>query len=361
MKIMYDHQVFSFQRVGGISRYFCEIAQNLPADIEYNISGIYSNNLYLEESFNGKFCHFFPNNTFKGKDRIVDIPNKIDSIIQCAKGKYDIFHPTYYDPYFLKINKKPFVLTIHDMIHEKFAEYLNKENKIVEFKKGLAYKADHIIAVSNNTKNDILQYYDRINPDKISVIYHGNSLIYKEDINSIKTIKNYLLYTGERTRYKNFYKFIDAVSDLLIDHDIDLVCTGSKFTQSELSLFKQKKISLHVHNIYVKDSEMFSLYRNALAFIFPSLYEGFGIPILEAFAAECPVVLSNSSCFPEIAGDGGAYFDPNDIDSIKTEVENVIIDSDLRTGLINKGNERIKLFNWKNSADETAKVYRSLI
>jgi len=356
---MYDYQAFTFQKVGGVSRYFCEIIRNLPDEFEYEVSGIVSNNLYLNEMLKKKSFNFFPNNTIKGKDRIIEIPNKIDSIYKCCKVQYDIFHPTYYDPYFLKYNKKPFILTIHDMIHEKFAEYIPKEKSITGFKKELAYKANHIIAVSNNTKNDILHYYEKINPDKVSVIYHGNSL-FKVGKSEISFQYNYILYTGERTRYKNFKLLINAISDLLIKYDLHLVCTGSKFTADEYEIFMNEKISSRVHNVYVKDSEMFSLYNQAVAFVFPSLYEGFGIPILEAFASGCPAIISNSSSLPEIAGNAAMYFNPIEIDDIRNSIENVITNSNLRKILIEKGYERVKDFNWSKASLETSKIYKSI-
>ena len=102
------------------------------------------------------------------------------------------------------------------------------------------------------------------------------------------------------------------------------------------------------------------MYAHAICFVYPSLYEGFGVPILESWAMKCPIALSSTSCFPEIAENAGLYFDPNNIDDIKDKVEQLINDSKLQNDLINKGTERIKKFNWSDKIDETFSIYNSL-
>ncbi len=359
LKVLFDHQTFSLQKFGGISRYFCELMKNLPQDIIYENSGLYSNNIYLQENFKGLYKSFFSGTEFRGKKTAINFPNKIDSVLKCSKGNYDVFHPTYYDPYFLKVNKKPFVLTVHDMAHEKFPAFL-KNDPAREFKNQLIYKADHIIAISEFTKRELLYFFDKLNPDNISVIYHGNSLS-SDRINVVPSLERYLLFTGGRAEYKNFFALINAISSILIKYNIRLICTGSPFTIAELEHFKEKKIADKVIHQYASDQELFSLYANAIAFIFPSFYEGFGIPILEAFAASCPVVLSSASCLPEIAGDAALYFDPQNTDEMANAIERTVTDSNLRAALIEKGNERLKLFNWSESAMLTAGVYKGLV
>jgi len=289
-------------------------------------------------------------------------PNTCDSIIKCLKGNYDIFHPTNYDPYFLKINKKPFVITIHDMIHEKFPNYFANDQETARCKKELAYKCNHIIAVSENTKKDILYFYKDIKPEKISVIYHGNSLRkVDENYSKAEYLNNYLLFIGDRIYYKNFELFITAVCKILIEHDLYLICTGKNFSSEEIKLFENNKISDRVKHNYVSDNKLYSLYQNAIAFIFPSLYEGFGIPVLESFAAGCPAILSNASSLPEVGGDAALYFDPNSRDDMNSAIEKVVTNSFLRDELILKGKKRLKLFDWENAALRTANVYRNLV
>jgi glycosyltransferase involved in cell wall biosynthesis len=359
LKVLFDHQTFSLQKFGGISRYFCELMKNLPQDITYENSGIFSNNIYIQDNFKGLYKEFFSGKTIKGERTLINIPNKLDSVFKCAQGNYDVFHPTYYDPYFLKTNKKPFVLTVHDMAHEKFPLYFKNDPALI-YKSKLIYKADHIIAISEYTKNELLYFFDKLNPDNISVIHHGNSLDSNIE-NEFHNLGRYLLFTGGRSLYKNFLPLIDSISSLLIKYDIRLICTGAPFTAKELRHFEEKKIANMVVHHYVSDEELFSLYKNAIAFIFPSVYEGFGIPILESFAASCPVVLSNASCLPEIAGDAAVYFDPQSTDEIAAAVERIVTDSNLREVLIEKGRERLQLFNWSKAANLTAEVYRKIV
>ncbi|MDD2995042.1 MAG: glycosyltransferase family 1 protein [Paludibacter sp.] len=361
MKILYDHQIFTMQNIGGISRYFCEIIKNLPSEIDWELSGVFSNNLYANNYFRNKYSEFFPNNNFKGKFRIVDAINKLDSYRSICKTDYDVLHPTYYDPYFLKKNIKPFVVTFHDMIHEKVLD--KHGDKIIKYKRELAYRSSHIIAVSEYTKMDILDIYSDIDPNKISVIYHGNSLKKKNecDVQIEYQRKKYILFVGARESYKNFLFLVKSIFNLLIKYDLELICTGKPFNNEELKLFYELKIVSRVFHKYVSDAQMSELYNNALFFVFPSFYEGFGIPILEAFASNCPVVLSDSSCFPEIAGDAAKYFDPTSQDSINNSVEELILNENYRRELILKGNARLCLFNWFDAANKTYSVYQSIV
>jgi glycosyltransferase involved in cell wall biosynthesis len=111
---------------------------------------------------------------------------------------------------------------------------------------------------------------------------------------------------------------------------------------------------------FVSDEQLSELYSKAIAFVFPSLYEGFGIPVLEAFASQCPAVLANSSSLPEISGDAAVYFDPFSIDDMRNQIERVICSPSLQNELIEKGKEQVKIFSWEKCAKETMEVYNSL-
>lgn len=389
MKILYDHQIFSLQQYGGISRYFYELLKDYSENVNINcdLALQYSDNFYLfdgESPFNFKRIpvdEFFWGLKFKGKAKIhrtlarlgliyhPSISNKKISVKKINENGYDIFHPTYYDDYFLKyIKGKPFVLTIYDMIHEKYEGVFFKENDLtVKRKKVLAQKAERIIAISENTKKDIMQYYG-ISEKKINVVYLGHSLNSKiptkeDDIIQCLSYK-YILYVGDRHIYKNFLFFLESISELLLnDNDLYLICAGGKpFNSNELKIMENKQIHRKIIYINVNsDSVLKGLYEKALVFVYPSIYEGFGIPILEAFSCGCPVVLSNSSSFPEVAADAGEYFNPEDKDSIKESIKNVMYDDLRRNELIKKGYKRLQLFSWENTAKETAKVYESII
>lgn len=366
MTILFDHQIFSNQIYGGISRYFCELMKNFENDneIEYELSLRYSNNHYLKQLDNFPCKPFFENFTFRGKHRLINFLNERISKKFISKGDYDVFHPTYYDPYFLNfLNNKPFVLTVYDMIYEIYPEMFSSEDKTAERKKLLAQEATKIIAISKSTKRDIIRFFG-IDENKIEVIYLGNSLnINKsDDVINIELPEKYILFVGNRRGYRNFDLFIKAITPLLLeDAELNVVCTGGKFSNTEIEKFKSLNIKDKVFQYSVSDNILAYLYQRAIVFVFPSLYEGFGIPILESFVCGCPVLVGKVSSLPEIAGDAGVYFDPTNIVSIYDTVKRIIYDKELRKNLKLKGFQRVKNFSWEKAAEKTKSLYESII
>lgn len=363
MKILYDHQIFTAQKYGGISRYYCELYSHISqvSDIIPKISVFYSENAYYSQLFPHKI--HIPENNFPGKQTSIHLLNKYYSIIHLIKKNYEIFHPTYYDPYFLQyIKGKPFVLTVHDMIHELFPQYFSLDDTTIRDKKRLIEMADSIIAVSQNTKRDIIKYYD-IDEKIINVIYHGNSLYTTQKPGSLIFPSDYILFVGDRHTYKNFYRFLKAIAPILSKYpSLHLVCAGGKgFSQQETALMNNLSIRKKVVWYPITNETLYHIYKNALCFVFPTLYEGFGIPILESFFSGCPSVLSTGGSLPEIGGDAAVYFDPYDEESIRHCIENVIADESLRTKLREKGYRRVKEFSWMETARKTVEVYQRTI
>ncbi len=367
MKVLYDHKIFTIQIYGGISRYFCELLKNFESDdeIEYKVSLKYSNNYYLKELNHFPCKTFFERYSFKGKYRLLNVINRKISEKYISRGVYDIFHPTYYDPYFLNfLNSKPFILTIYDMIHEIYPEMFSSKDKTSGRKETLAQKATKIIAISENTKRDIIKFFG-IGANKIEVIYLGNSFnINKDDKTvNIMTPEKYIFFVGSRRSYKNFELFINAVSPLINDdNELNIVCAGGgKFNDMEIEKLKNLKIKNKVFYYSGNDSVLAYLYQKAVAFVFPSLYEGFGIPILEAFSCGCPVIASKTSSLPEVAGDAAIYFDPTNKLSISSSIQKVIYDNNLINQLIYKGYQRVKEFTWEKTAKKTKKLYENIL
>ena len=365
MKILFDHQTFSIQRYGGISRYFFELMQQFSRrqDIRFDLPVLLSNNEYLKLAAFSRHYSVLEWLKIKGQRKLMRTVNGILCSRAIRKGDYDILHPTYYDPYFLNyVGSKPFVLTFYDMINEKFPLMYNPDPSLVS-KKMLAHKASHIIAISNNTKKDIIEIFG-IDERKISVIHLATSLCSQltGDASKMELPDTFLLFVGDRSGYKNFDLFIEAVAALLQnDNELKVVCGGGgKFNSAEMSLFASHGISERILYFDINDARLTRLYSKALAFVFPSRYEGFGIPLLEAMSVGCPVVCSNTSSFPEVVGNAGEYFDPTSIDSIRTSVENVLQSSERQSDLTAKGFERCKLFTWEKCAAETLAVYMSL-
>lgn len=373
------------QRYGGISRYFCELMNQLSIDVDLNISlGLqFSNNenLLAQASLNKYWSNNMydnshlltalnvPNRSYNNSI-ILKIINQHESTRILKKQNYDIFHPTYYNPYFLKhLKNKPFILTIHDMIHELYPDSFSFFDRTKTWKSQLIKRADQIIAISESTKKDIIKLYD-IDPNLIHVVYHGNPL--EETIkcvdehNEIDTSminRRYILFVGNREGYKNFPFLCASISQLINkEKNLFLYCAGGQaFTPMEISLFEEHNIKSKVCHIKPNDCILKQLYKNAEAFIFPSLYEGFGLPILEAFSCGCPTILSNTSSFPEIGGNAAIYFDPKDQSSLSYAIDAVLFDTEYRDILITKGFDRVKDFSWSESAKKTKKIYESIL
>ena len=173
----------------------------------------------------------------------------------------------------------------------------------------------------------------------------------------------YLLYVGNRrSQFKNFRNLAQAFAIILKKHHgIKLICTGSEFTSDELTFFADLGISDSMLQIYANENTMAQLYRDAEMFVYPSVYEGFGLPLLESMVYSCPVACSNTSCFPEIAGNAAVYFDPHDIDSIIDTIDRLLVDSILRTNICNNGKVQLEKYSWDKCAQEHLDVYRSLM
>jgi glycosyltransferase involved in cell wall biosynthesis len=357
MNILYDNQIFTTQKFGGISRYFYELIRNLDNDITYELPIYLSNNQYIANKDISKHFSFFSTVEFRGKQRVMNIANKF-AFWHVVKRDFDVLHPTYYDPYFLKyISSKPFVLTVHDMIHEKYAEF--GDTTTTKNKRLLCERAAKIIAISENTKKDLIDIFN-IEEKKIQVIYEGQSLN-PHKIRSMNLPNRYILFVGQRGGYKNFMRFINAFAMVAEqEKELHLICTGRTFTKDEVCLFNHLKIKHLVQRLFVDDDRLTELYERATLFVFPSEYEGFGIPILEAFACGCPVVLSNTSCFPEIAGDAGLYFDPLNSDSMAVVMQKVLLSEGIREEMIKKGYSRLAHFSWQKMGREISSLYKSV-
>lgn len=367
MKILYDHQIFTNQQYGGISRYFFELIKRYDIiENSCDVATIFSDNAYYNKDINSNLKSFFPNSKFKGKQRIVTYLNELKSLKSIQKGAFDIFHPTYYNNYFLdQIKGKPLVVTFYDMIDEKFSnqfESMKADTKIYNQKKILLEHASKVVSISETTKNDIIELFD-VDPAKIDVVYLGNSLTVSDKELTREINDEYILFVGNRGIYKNFDFFITAIAPLLIDANLKLICAGGgDFSPQEIFLIQSLKLEDRVFFKKISNDDVLAnYYTHALFFCFPSLYEGFGIPVLESFACGCPALLSNGGSLPEIGGDAALYFDPTNGESLIKSAEELINNNFLRLKLKEKGYERLKQFSWDTTFLETLEVYKSVM
>ena len=359
MKIYYDYQILLGQKYGGISRYFFELASAISRTNDAEVS--FCAPLYRSTYFECYFHHHSIRGFF---EKHLGFCNKIDrlsSVLNMKTVNYDIIHPTFYDPYLLGKYNGKLVITVYDMIQEKLPQYFIKD-KTIENKHTMMEMADHVIAISESTKRDILNVYPDIDENKISVIYIASNF-HKMTDDSVadKFPKQYILFVGNRTGYKNFDLFFDSIKPLLeADGSLYLICLGGgKFSANELE--KQGVLHERIIQMDVNDSILSYGYSHALCFVFPSLYEGFGIPTLEAFACDCPVVLSNTSSMPEVGGNAAVYIDPYDSKDIYAKVRNVIKNESLRKTMVEKGRQQLLKFNWDNIAKQTLECYKDVL
>lgn len=367
MKILYDNQIFSIQIFGGASKYYYELLNKIPVS-EWETTTLFSNNEYIRNRNLFHYLDFMPKHYFKGKSTLMDLLNRPYTLFKLKYGNYDVFHQTYYETYYFKaIKGKKMVTTFHDMNYSKFKEFYTKTltndvNARELLQKKSLERADKIIAVSHNTKKDLVNLWN-VNPDKIDVIHHGVEKNRIPNLDSERVVPEpYILYVGERYGFKNFARFIQAFALVSFNHrELKLICTGRAFTEEE----KKQIESLHIQDklvqISANESTMARLYRDAEMFVYPSFSEGFGMPILEAMVYDCPVVVSDASCLPEVAGEAGLYFDPYQIDDMTQKMELLLSSCSLRTEFVKKGRIQLEKFSWEKSAHEHLEVYQSLM
>ena len=381
MKVLYDPQAFDMQTHGGVSRCFAELYAHRPAFVDASISIKETNNVYLKDlgfpeagdvykhflcAKDTKLKHFLFKLTYNlkyGKFSRWDkrpLINQYETESVIKRGDFDIFHPTFYDDYFLRlIGKKPFIITVHDMIPEIFSiDHSQAKQKLA-----VIPKAAHIIAVSGQTKKDLVRIMN-VPEEKVSVVYHGADEEPYIPSSTAPFAEEYILYVGSRYVYKNFTAFCKSCVGILKRHpQLKIVCTGVPFSPEEIQLFESLGIKDRMLHRFVQTrQELFDLYHYAITFVYPSKYEGFGIPILEAYKADCPVMLNRASCFPEIAGDAAVFFDLN---SEKSDFEEQFetlyrLTGDERGELIQRQRERMKLYSWSKSAAQLADVYKDV-
>lgn len=258
------------------------------------------------------------------------------------------------------------IITIHDLIPLKYP--YGRKHQYLYYKyilPILARKSEYIFTVSQNTKKDIAEYY-KIPSYKICVVYESmyfNEMINQNE-NEYEKLKskyaidsqNYFLIIGIHFEYKNIHSVIEAYnrSDILKKYKIVIIGNDSGgYAKTLMDLIERYKLQDKILLLgFVNNNTKDSLIRNAISIVFPSLYEGFGIPILEAFNNNVPMICSNTSSLPEVGGDAALYFNPCNIEDIKEKMEEIITYPELRVKMVKKGKEQIKMFDWNDISEK---------
>ncbi len=370
MKVLYDGLIYSMQKVGGISCYFKNIIQNFSADIYP----------YVSKRTNAKTLCFPISKNVKSIPVLYtdnkNFINKIGEILgyQLYQNiiRPQVMHPTYYDLLsWKKFDNKfnfPIVITVYDMIHERIIQHLDPTNGLphVALKKKVLFLANHLICISENTKKDLLDIYPELKRTPITVIPLASSLNpLLDQEHQLLLDEKYFLYVGSRDiTYKNFSTLLKAfskISQTFSDFKIKVV--GLPLNENERNLITELKITQKIDVVgYVSDQELVHLYKNSTAFIYPSMYEGFGIPPLEAMMCGCLVICSDTASLPEVTGNAALHFNPENLNKLSELLEySINIPNKEKMHYINAGFVQANRFSWTLTAHQTENVYKSLV
>lgn len=283
--------------------------------------------------------------------------------------KVDLFFsPSHYAPRFSPV---PSAISIMDLSYVHFPE-LFKKTDLCQLKNWTSYsvkQASRVFTISHSTKDDIIKTYN-IDERKIVVTYPGfiQKKTKKFNMRTIKSFgiqKEYILFVGTLQPRKNITRLIEAFSKVLQEgKKLQLVIVGKKgWLYSEIlqapSRYNVKDSVVFLD--FVKDEDLPILYQQAICYVLPSLYEGFGFPVLEAMQNDCPVIVSDVSSLPEVGGDACLYIDPEDVDDIASKIKILVNDRDQRRELIAKGRKQLAKFSWEKTARETLNALETLV
>lgn len=363
MKIWFDHQIFSIQRYGGISRYFVELLRGLRKldGIEADIIAPAHVNAYLRSDdcrFPMSFSLAHPKRGMRYRPALTTPLFRLANWL----GAPDIIHETHYGLGSGHINKQTrLVTTCHDMVFEKHPEWVVGSAERAALKRKTLERADAIVCISEHTKKDLLDLYPALE-SKASVIHHGTDHTPAPESLDIALPKPYLLFVGTRQSYKNFENLLKALGrSKQLRENFHLICFGGgPISAGEYQTSKDAGYPPEqIHHLAGSDALLAYLYKHAVAFVFPSLYEGFGMPLTEAMVQGCPIACSDASCFPEICGDAAAYFDGTEIFSISTAIECIVNTPRRQFG--DASRLRGQMFSWDRCAHETSSIYKSIV
>lgn len=365
LRIQFDSQIFCAQAYGGISRYVtslaCALDQHALATV--HVLAPHHCNAHLEQA---------PTHLVRGT-RAGAAPTTAGRAISLLGSLWmqhrrpaEILHHTYYYPFTLPPSQSRTVLTVHDMIHERFPDSFAANDPIGRWKRRALGRADALVCVSQNTRQDLLEHYPALDPQRVFVTHLGADRLRAGADNATEEpeatrAEPTILFVGSRHGYKNFSRLLVAYqSSHWLQENFGLKCFGGgPFSAAERAEIARGLRPEKVSQRGGSDADLMQSYARAALFVYPSLYEGFGLPPLEAMSMNCPVACSRNSAIPEVVGEAGAYFDPHDAASIADTMERLLSSATERQDLVRKGRQRCLQFSWKRCAEETLAIYHA--
>jgi glycosyltransferase involved in cell wall biosynthesis len=361
LRVHIDEQIFAAQRRGGISRYFTELIREFRADPGLGVEPVlpfrYVVNEHLQELAN-------PGVRPSPLPDVLNRPRVLRALNAATRrrspGDISLVHHTYYFPAELETGAGARVCTVYDMIPELFPEHFSGGNPH-QAKRDFVDACDAVLCISETTRADLLRVYGAL--DKPVVVTHlgvgGEFFTVDADPDPDAA---YILFVGQRGAYKNFAVLLESFAAVAARQpSLDLLCVGGgDFSPAEKSRMAELDLAGRVRHRHVPDAELPGVYARATCFVFPSRYEGFGLPVLEAMAAGCPVVVADTPCLLEVAGTAAAYFPPDDVAALADLLERAAGDPGGGARWRERGRLRAADFSWSRTARQTAEVYRQV-
>ncbi|MEO3693386.1 glycosyltransferase family 4 protein [Roseateles paludis] len=365
MQVLIDHQIFTIQRYGGVSRYFVELARALNArsDVAARLLAPAYVNRYLspQDALHPlSFAWDGPNRGVRFRPFVL----RPLAWLAVRTARPAVWHETSYEACIDRLPKGVArVTTLHDMIVERFpSHFANAEERRLR-KLAAMRRADLVICISHATERDLLSFYPEF-AGKTHVVHHGVAQARVEGPKPSNLPDNYLLYVGTRQAYKNFDGLVRALgASNKLPPDLQLVCFGGgALTPAERKLVEESGFPLRrVRQMQGDDQLLSQAYRHARLFVFPSRYEGFGMPLTEAMVQGTPIACAKASCFPEICEDAAAYFDPDDLNDIRGCLESLLENPDRLLALGRDSQQRAAVFTWQRCAEQTLMAYAKAV
>ncbi len=365
LRIYYDGVIYGMyrNRPGGISNFFDHLISGVAAQHDCLLTSLRPAHLPHPS---GQHLTIARHNISIRPGRFNDPLRRQSFSIRAGLFRPDLIHPTYYEKPLVYRTHAPLVYTVYDMIHEKWRDQLDPTGQVMAVKRRCFEAASALPCISESTRRDLLELYPHLEP-KSSVIHLAGDL--KPGLaSSSEKVDNqhgeqYLLYVGARFSYKNFTRLALAFSRVIATFPmLRLKLVGAPLASDEVDLLDALSIASRVDvHVSVPDASLAELYRGALAFVYPSLYEGFGLPLLEAMAMNTPVLAANTSSIPEVASDAALLFNPWSVDSIADAILQIAGKPELREELRCKGRQQCLRFSWDKTTSGYLNLYRQLV